>query len=304
MNTPTPEYTRDAVWGPMSHPATDTIDAGLAPWKDHIYIAFWDDKNAVYGFFHWNSSPNHNTGKAQLTVLAKGKFFNLKEFQPASTTHFASESFDFDMRGAIDMHGKELTGSIRMEPRFVPVDYTGHKQILPPLVPGHPLNHWQQGLTMRGEILLDGVSYPIDALGFRTRTWGFRDDSMQFLEYFSLFACFEDFDVSIMKFRQPDGSMRTDGALIRRDGSSVRFDEIHITRDSAGSPLKLVLDLVDGSKLELKRLQRTADMWCPIGPPERDGPTFCAFDEFIEWESADGQRGYGLNEQAIIRFVC
>lgn len=302
MNQDT-EYSRDPIWGPMSHPSTDHIEAGLAPWKDHIYIALWDVTNSVYGFMHWNSSPNHNTGKAQVTLKLNGRFHDLKEVQSVASTHFKSHSIDYDMRSAIRIDGADMKGVLTLTPRFVPVDYTGHKKILPELVPGKPLNHWQQGLSMKGSITLDGQNYTIDALGFRTRTWGFRDDSMQFTEYFSLFACFEDFDVTIMKFRQSDGSMRTDGAAVYRDGRIVRCEELHVTRDSAASPLRLTLAMADGSKLALKRLRRTADMWCPIGPPEREGPTFSAFDEFIEWETQDGARGFGLNEQGIIRFV-
>ena len=67
------EFTRDPVWGPMSHPARATIEDGSPPWKDHIYLAFWDAAAEVYGFFHWNNSPNHDTGKAQLSVWIKGE---------------------------------------------------------------------------------------------------------------------------------------------------------------------------------------------------------------------------------------
>lgn len=298
------QYSRDPVWGPMSYPARDRLeDAQAAPWKDHIYLAFWDPVNQAYGFLHWNSSPNHNTGKSQATVMLNGVFYDLKEPLPASTTHFHSPSIDYDLQSRIEIRGAQLQGHLEVLPRMTPVDYTGYNKILPELVPGQPLNHWQQGLHLKGELTLNGTTQAIDALGFRTRTWGFRDDSQQFHEYFSLFACFEDFDISIMKFLQVDGSMRTDGALVRKDGSSQRFNDIHLTRDSAGSPLRLELDLADGSQLCLKRVRRTATMWCPIGPPERQGPTFCAFDEFIEWETESGQRGMGLNEQGIIRRI-
>jgi hypothetical protein len=183
------------------------------------------------------------------------------------------------------------------------VDYTGGKKILPELVPGHPIDHWQQGLTLKGELTLDGRRHNLDAVGFRTRTWGFRDDSMQFSEYFSLFACFPDFDLMVMKFRQLDGTMRTDGALVHRDGRVVRVNELSIVRDPSGSPIRLRLDAGAHAPILLDRSRRAASMWCPIGPPEREGPTFCAFDEFIEWRAADGQRGIGLNEQAIVRQV-
>ncbi|QIL74030.1 hypothetical protein G7048_26430 (plasmid) [Diaphorobacter sp. HDW4B] len=298
------QYTRDQVWGPMSYPARDKLDSSeTAPWKDHIYLAFWDPVHEAYGFLHWNSSPNHNTGKSQATVMLGGEFYDVKEPLPASTTHFSSPSIDYDLKSHIQITGKELQGSLEVLPRIEPVDYTGYKKILPELIAGKPLNHWQQGLHLKGHLTLRGKTFKIDALGFRTRTWGFRDDSQQFHEYFSLFACFENFDVSIMKFLHVDGSVHTDGALVRKDGTSVRFDDIHLTRDSAGSPLLLELDLVDGTKLLLKRVRRTATMWCPIGPPERKGPTFCAFDEFIEWEAQTGERGMGLNEQGIIRRI-
>jgi len=297
------EYARDRVWGPMSHPATETIEANSPPWKDHIYIAFWDADNEAYGFLHFNSSPNHNTAKAQATLVLKGKFYDLKEVPPARANRMKSASFDFDMASDLAIDGDRLKGVLRMEPRFLPVDYTGHGKILPELVLGKPLNHWQQGLRLHGEVVLDGQTYPIDALGFRTRTWGFRDDSMQFVEYFSLFACFDDYDISVMKFRHPDGSLRTDGAVSYRDGRSVRTPDLHITRDSAASPLKLTVDLADGSSIALERQVCSATMWCPIGLPERQGPTFCAFDEFIQWKTPQGKLGYGLNEQGIIRFV-
>lgn len=297
------QYGRDPVWGPLSHPATETIAANSPPWKDHIYIAFWDSQNDAYGFFHFNSSPNHPTAKAQATLMLKGKSYDLKEVPPARATRMQSESFDFDMGSNLAIDGDQLKGVLHLEPRFVPVDYTGHGKILPELVAGKPLNHWQQGLHLHGEVTLDGQLHKIDALGFRTRTWGFRDDSMQFLEYISLFACFEEFDISVMKFRHPDGSLRTDGAVSYRDGHTVRTPDLHVTRDSSGSPLKLVVDLEDGSSIPLQRQVRSATMWCPIGLPEREGPTFCAFDEFIEWQTPQGDLGYGLNEQGIIRFV-
>jgi hypothetical protein len=297
------QYSRDPIWGPLSYPATETIEAGSQPWKDHIYIAFWDAVNEAYGFLHFNSSPNHDTAKAQATLLLKGKFYDLKEVPPAKADRMRSESFDFDMGSHLAVDGDRLKGVLRLDPRFIPVDYTGHKEILPPLVPGQPLNHWQQGVRLYGDLNLDGETHSIDALGFRTRTWGFRDDSMQFTEYFSLFACFDEFDISIMKFRQPDGTLRTDGAVSWRDGRSMRCDDIHITRDSAASPVRLVIDMADGSTIPLDRQQRAATMWCPIGLPRREGPTFCAFDEFIEWKTPQGDLGYGLNEQGIIRFV-
>jgi hypothetical protein len=296
------ETIRDPVWGPMSHPALETIEQGSPPWKDHIYLAFWDPLNQVYGFFHWNTSPNHPTHKSQLVAVLKGRTITVIEPLPAAADHFKAPSLDFDLRGTIRVTHALISGELLASPRFSPIDYTPGETI-PPLVPGKPLHHFQQGLHLRGELLLDGVVCPIDAMGFRTRTWGFRDDSMQFIEYFSLFACFEDFDLSVMKFRWPDGRQLVDGGLI---GStrSARATGLKIRRDRAGSPLRLIVEMAQGPAIELNRLQREADFWCPIGLPERDGPTFCAHDEVTKWLTVDRREGHGLSEQGIIRFVA
>lgn len=296
------EYSRDAIWGPMSHPATETIPAGSPPWKDHIYLAFWDARSQVHGFFHWNSSPNHPTHKAQIVVSFKGKTLDVIEPLPANAQRFLSQSMDYDLQSKLLIDNERISGTLTLAPRFRPIDYTPGGTI-PPLVAGKPLNHHQQGLRLKGQLKLDGEMCSIDALGFRTRTWGFRDDSMQFLEYFSLFACFEDFDISAMKFRWPDGRQLADGGIVTAT-AGVQARDLHIRRDRAGSPMRLAVDLADGRSIELKRRQRETDFWCPIGLPERDGPTFCAHDEVVEWEMADGKTGHGLSEQAFIRFVC
>ena len=82
------EYRRDPVWGPMSHPALETIAAGRPPWKDHIYIAFWDTKNQAYGFLHWNSSPNHDTTKVQANLSLGSKTIDIIEPLPPQADHF------------------------------------------------------------------------------------------------------------------------------------------------------------------------------------------------------------------------
>jgi hypothetical protein len=295
------EVARDPVWGPMSHPALESIESGSPPWKDHIYLAFWDSRNQAYGFFHWNSSPNHPTHKSQITAVLKGNAITVIEPLPASSVHFHAPSLDFDLKSTIRLTHERLHGELTATPRFTPIDYTPGETI-PPLVAGKPLNHYQQGLHLKGELVLDGAVCRIDALGFRTRTWGFRDDSMQFIEYFSLFACFEDFDVSVMKFRWPDGRQLVDGGVV--GSREMQTKGLQIRRDRAGSPLRLVVDMATGPALEVHRRQRDADFWCPIGLPERDGPTFCAHDEVNEWQTVDGKSGVGLSEQGIIRFVA
>ncbi len=95
------EYERDPIWGAMSHPALDSIAAGSPPWKDHIYIAFWDPANEAYGFLHWNSSPNHDTTKVQANISLRGHQIDIIEPLLPQTDHFSSESAEFDLKSQI-----------------------------------------------------------------------------------------------------------------------------------------------------------------------------------------------------------
>lgn len=295
------EYARDPVWGPMSHPARDRIGAEAAPWKDHIYLAFWDPNADAWGYFHWNSSPNHNTTKAQVCLAVGGERFDFRDELGPSTTRFQSPGLDYDLRSTVTMTSERLAGEIVVAPRFRPVDY-GRDGILPAIVAGQPPEHWQQGLSFTGELVFDGEPVVLDGLGFRTRTWGYRDDSNQFEEYISVFACCGSFDVTAMKFKQADGSLKAGGRVVDDEGGEIAVGDLHVRRGPAGLPLSVTLDLADGHTLPLVWKKVHAEFWCPIGPPERDGPTFSAYDQWMELD-VDGEKAFGLSEQAIVRHV-
>jgi hypothetical protein len=300
------EFARDATWGPMSHPARATIEDGRPPWKDHIYIGFWDVESGCYGFLHWNSSPNHDTGKAQLSGSFGGTMLDIKEPLTPRVDRFSSESVEFDMASTIAIDHPRVSARLQCAPRFTPVDYT-QNSLLPPLVPGEPLQHWQQGVSLTGQLSVDGRSLAVSALGYRTRTWGFRDDSNQFQEYVSLQTCMPSRDITVMKFRWPDGSLKTDGFVVTDSGETA-VEDLHVVRNSAGLTTRLRLDLADGDTLVLERRGCAVGIWCPIGLPEREGPTFAAYDEVIDWEVVSpgagfGERGHSLLEQAIVRHV-
>jgi hypothetical protein len=295
------EYERDPVWGAMSHPARDTIDEGSAPWKDHIYVAFWDAAHEAYGFLHWNSSPNHPTTKVQANLSLRGRTIDVIESLPAQTTHFSSESAEFDLAGAVTYHHERLTGSLSITPRHGIIDF-GPGGSLPTLGDNEPLQHFEHGLQVTGTLSLDGESFEIDAIGFRTRTWGFRDDSQQFTEYFFVWADFGDRAVGLIKQLHPDGSQITGGGFVTAGGVTT-VTEARLVKNRAGFAQRIRIELADGGTLTLERGERIWGGWCPIGLPEREGPAFSAFDEIVEWTDEEGRVGHGLSEYGQIRFI-
>jgi hypothetical protein len=295
------EYRRDPVWGPMSHPALETIAAGSPPWKDHIYIAFWDTKNQAYGFLHWNSSPNHDTTKVQANLSLGCKTIDIIEPLPPQAAHFSSASAEFDLKGHVEYHHDRLTGTLTITPLFEIIDF-GPGGSLPALGDNEPLQHFEHGLRLTGTLILDGDHHDIDAVGFRTRTWGYRDDSQQFAEYFFLWTTYHDYAVGFIKQLHPNGSQITGGGLVR-DGQVIYVTDAHLVKNRAGFAQRIIVDLADGTSLTLNRGERIWDGWCPIGLPERHGPAFSAFDEIVDWTDERSETACGLSEYGQIRHI-
>lgn len=295
------EHDRDPVWGAMSRPARTEIEDGAAPWKDHIYVAFWDATNEAYGFLHWNSSPNHETTKVQANLSLKGRTIDIIEPLPLQDAHFSSDSAEFDLGSHVEYHHERLTGTLTMTPQFEIVDF-GPSGSLPTLGDSEPLQHFEHGLTITGTLTLDGEDFVIDGVGFRTRTWGFRDDSNQFAEYFFTWATFDDYAVGFIKQLHPDGSQITGGGVVR-GGSVVPIADVRLVKNRAGFAQRFLVEQADGTTFTLSRGERIWGGWCPIGLPEREGPAFSAYDEIVDWTDEDGRVALGLSEYGQVRRI-
>lgn len=289
---------RDPVWGPLSHPNRLDPPPGGLPWRDHIYMAYWDPAACVYGVLHWNTSPNSTSGKTQVTAFVDGSFFELIEGIQAEKAEYSSETTWFDMRGRVEINAGRFTGSLNLSPRYRPCESTG-RGVVPSLDPAEPFKHFQQGFDVTGHLALDGRRTDIDGRGYRTRSWGFRDESRQFVEYFSVQACLDDFDVALLKFKWPDGSIKADGFIVLEDRTEpVRG--VHIVRNPSSLLSRVNVELENGSEMEIVALKRVADTWAPMGPRESFGPTFGEFDEFVEVDVA-GVRGHAMVTHGCLR---
>ncbi|MFD6059885.1 DUF7065 domain-containing protein [Rhodococcus wratislaviensis] len=297
----TEHYERDPVWGPNSYPALATIEDGAPPWKDHAYLAFWDQDQDVYGFFHWNSSPNHPTTKAQLNLSVGGQQFDLREELPARSDRFVSESIDFDLKGSVKVTHPEVQGDLTLTARRQPINF-GPSGSIPKYGDQKPLQHFQHPLSMTGTLTFRGKTIDLNATGYRTRTWGYRDDSVQFPEYYYLWATFDNFEIAVIKHLHPDGVARAGGGLVD-DNGVVAIREVHIPKDAAGFAIETRYELADGRELIIDGQERLWSGWCPIGLPRREGPTFAAFDEILRLRTSDGKVGFGQSEYGYIRRV-
>lgn len=287
------------AWGPLAEPIHADAAGPTDPvWKDNAYLSFWDTHNQVFGTFHVSTSPN-GTGarRARCSVSVQGKVLEIIEDLPPGS--FESASIKFGLDGRIAVRHERLQADLVNVPLFVAADYAV-SGVVPELVPGKPLQHFQQACEINGTLVLDGVESPVRAQGMRDRTWGFRDESAQWIEYAGLVAVIGDTFVTVMKFLGADGSLRSDGFLINAN-RSVTIVDVAFGRDAAGQfRLARLRDAEGGSRL-VTVSSRLAGFFVPMGA-DSEGPSFGTYDDFMSLDS-ENSSGAGFFEQGILHRV-
>jgi hypothetical protein len=295
--------TLTTAWGPLATPVhTDSAGPSDPVWKDNAYLSFWDVTHQIFGAFHVSTSPN-GTGarRARCSVLLGGQGGRvveiIEELEPGS---FSSPSISFGLDGAIEVDHPDLVVRLVNTPLHTPADYSING-LIPELVPGKPLQHFQQGCRLVGTFESAGTTYDIDGLGMRDRTWGFRDEAAQWLEYAGLIGVFDGVFITAIKFLGADGTLKADGFVIDEQ-DSLSVTGIAFRRTAAAQFLSSTLTLEDGTVRVVDLASREAGFFVPMGS-ETDGPAFGTYDDFMVLD-LDGTRGAGLFEQGIVHRVC
>ncbi|HSV40286.1 MAG TPA: hypothetical protein VLI04_16110 [Nocardioidaceae bacterium] len=284
------------TWGPLAEPIhSDAAGPGDPVWKDNAYLSFWDVAGGVFGSVHVSTSPNgEGARRARCSVSGHGVVVEVVEDLEPGT--FSSDSIHFDLDGTVRVDHPTLQAELTYLPLYAPADYavTG---LIPELVPGKPLQHFQQGCTVTGTVTVGGSTYNLDAEGMRDRTWGFRDEVAQWVEYAGLIATFEGAFITAIKFVSRTGEVAGDGFFATAEGVQV-IERIHFRRDAAARFIRATLELADGSTRTVSITARETGFWVPMGA-ESDGPAFGTYDDFMQLD-LDGAPGAGLFEQGII----
>ncbi|NKQ54188.1 hypothetical protein HFP15_14970 [Amycolatopsis sp. K13G38] len=296
MSTVTPT---SEIWGPLAEPVHPD-EAGPADpvWKDNAYLSFWDVPARVFGTLHLSTSPNgEGSRRARCSVSADGQVAEVVEELPVG--EFRSESIHFGLDGRIKVSHPDLDVDLVNLPLFTPADYAVGG-VIPELVPGRPLRHYQQAAAVEGTIRLRGRQHDVAGHGMRDRTWGFRDESAQWVEYAGLIGVFEGTFITAMKFLGNDGSLRADGFLVDDQGQRT-ITGMWFTRDAAAQFVSARLKLGDGSTFGVTMTGREGGFWVPMGA-RNEGPSFGTYDDFLRLELA-GRSGAGFFEQGIVHRV-
>ncbi|MEU7629731.1 hypothetical protein AB0C34_07050 [Nocardia sp. NPDC049220] len=288
-------------WGALSEPIhADAAGIGEPVWKDNAYLSFWDPAAQVFGTVHVSTSPNAPSARrARFSISVAGRVVEVVE--PLGEGTFSSDSIDFRLDGRVLVDHPAVQADLVNAPLFIAADYATN-DLIPPLVPGKPLQHFQQACSIVGSVTLDGGSVAIAGHGMRDRTWGFRDEAAQWVEFAALFTVDESRFVTAMKFRGADDTLSADGFVIE-GAHSTPITGVAFARDAAAQFRWARLELADNSTRVVSIRSRVGGFWVPAGPAETEGPAFGVYDDFMLLDS-EGRRCGGLFEQAIVHRVA
>jgi hypothetical protein len=287
-------------WGPLSEPIHNDIPDGAPPWRDNAFVSFWDPDRDLVGTLHTSTSPNAEGRRARFSVQVGGMTIEVvEELEPGT---FTSDSITFSAGSDFAISSPRVSGQISTVPLFPLADYTGDRSPEAfSLDKQQPLAHYQRAATVAGELVIDGRTVPIAGHGFRDRTWGYRDESSSVAEYFGCMFVFPSFAITAMKLRGAGGGEAAVLGNILAEEATV-LDSVSMTRDASGLFAASELEFANGRRLAIRGVDRMAGFWCPMGW-ERTGPTLSAFDEFMSVRTADGEDGFGLIEQGVLKTV-
>lgn len=284
-------------WKPFDQPIRESIEDGAPSWRDNAWLCFWDLEQGVFGEFHVSTSPNGGGCRARCSLHLDGRTVELVE-EPRPGT-FVSDSIDFSGIDRLEARSERVKIQIQVTPRFGLADFS-HRNTLIGLVPGEPLHHYMRAATVTGTAELDGRTVAIDGVGFRDRTWGYRDESAAWAEYVGINAVFPEFSLVSVMFRGTDGSLSREGYVLGAEDTAVEVKNMSVTRDASGLLAATSLKLDDASTLDLTVCPGGAGFWVPMGS-ERTGPTMSAYAEFFPVRDANGEEGVGRFEQGVLR---
>jgi hypothetical protein len=294
--------TEESRWGPLSRPVhqpgeVETLQQVGLPWRDNAFFAWWDNERSVYGIVHVSTSLNGGGLRARCGLRIGDREREIIEDLTVGT--FDSASIRVDLEGRIVVEHAALGLDLTMTPMFATVDFTTNRSV-PSLTEEFPMNHYQRGFYARGSVVLGDERREFDGVGWRDRTWGYRDESLQWVDYLYANFVMSDCAIGVWKALGADGRERAFAWRVDDDGPKT-LGEFSFARDGAALFSDARIDL--GSEtIQFTKVDSTAGWWLPMGA-RQTGPTFAAWDELFTARTSDGTVVGALGEYGSLRRV-
>lgn len=267
------------------------------PWRDNAFFAWWDYDTRLFGIVHVSTSLNGGGLRARCAMRLGDRDREIVEDLTVGT--FDSSSIKVDLHGRLLVDNEALSLDLTMTPLFATVDFTTNRSI-PSLSEEFPLHHYQRGFRAEGSARVGSQQTQFAGVGWRDRTWGYRDESAQWVDYLYANFVMDECAIGLWKALGADGAERSFAWRVDDDGQTA-LGNFSFARDGAGLFSDATIE-VDGGPLTFRKVERAAGWWLPMGE-RQTGPTFSAYDEWFTVITPSGDLVGALGEYGSLRKV-
>jgi hypothetical protein len=307
------DHNANSDWGGLAkavHARAHTNQESLAeryPWKDNIWLAFWDIEQRICGMIHCSTSFNGAPRTARAVLAYQGRILSCDETPTIGS--LSSPSIDVD--GSISPGGTasgphrvsvstpDFALDLTLSPRRRPMDWTV-LHLVPSLGDAPELDHWQQSFSASGHVRVGTARLQFTGWGFRDRTWGWRQESLQWLELYAVDVVLEKCDISMCKWLCADGSTSA-GGFVQDDQGLHQVISSELTYNKVGLAQQVTIHAGKLAPLTLDAGVADAGWWLTFTKPNSKAPVWTEYENFCSFDGGAWGRGYGCIPHAILR---
>jgi len=275
-----------------------------APWKENWYFNFIDRPNRAWGIHHISLMREVQKGRFSAfhvvddEILMHSNVMDIDDdLKELSDGRLRVEFLEPFKRFRLTLDGPLHKAQLDCEARFEVFDYAMAGPARPGKEKSFVLNHYEQALFVRGRIEKDGRSRPIECLGHRDHSWGYRNES-KVSKWNWAAVQMADRTVNVSRVMIGDAFMAS-GFVSARGGNTrivdVRIEKTEFENDVPVSSLFTAQD--QGGRIWRLKSERFSGLYLPM---EGKGGGVVVHENFAEFTDLDtGEKGIGIDEYLI-----
>ncbi len=275
-----------------------------APWKENWYFNFIDRKNRAWGINH--ISLTRLDGKGRFTafhvvdeqVLMYSNLIVVEDHPKELTDgRLKFEFLEPERRFRVTFNGPQHKVELNYQARFPVFDYATGGSGKPRKKGAMSINHYEQALFVKGTLEMEGKSRPVECLGHRDHSWGYRDES-KVTGWNWIAVQMRDMTINMSKVIVGEAFLGS-GFVSRAEGN-VRIVSVSIeeTKFDNGVPRSSVFVGEDeqGKTWRLKS-EKFSGLYLPM---REKGDSVAVHENFAEYTNLDtGEQGVGIDEYLV-----
>lgn len=274
-----------------------------AHWKENWYFNFIDRANNAWGINHISLMRHIQKGRFSAFHIIDGEimlYSNVIDI-PDKLPELSDGKLKFEFvepfkKFKVTFIGPRHEINLDYEARFDVYDYNAGKK---PRSDNKKMamNHYEQGLFVKGSIVKDGKKKQISCYGHRDHSWGYRNES-KVTGWNWIAVQFDNMTINMSKVVVGEAYMGN-GFVSTKDGNARIFTvNIEDTKFENKLPVSSVFTGVDAKNRKFRlKSEKFSGLVLPM---DEKGKGVTVYENFSEFTNLDtGEKGVGIDEYLI-----